>query len=107
MLNLETLELRRLHFDLSFYYKIFNHLTPFDPESDFTIYIPPSSLRRNSAVIKKPLRSSDKPISDLFFRHIDAWNSLPSEVRSLPTLDSFKRRIKSIDLSGYLIGYKC
>ena len=41
MLNLETLELRRLHFDLIFYYKVFNHLTPFDPETVFTMHTPP------------------------------------------------------------------
>ena len=37
MLSLETLELRRLHFDLIFYY---NHLTHFDPETVFTMYTP-------------------------------------------------------------------
>ena len=31
LLNLDTLELGRLRFDLIFYYKVFNHLTPFDP----------------------------------------------------------------------------
>jgi hypothetical protein len=32
-LNLDTLELRRLRFDLIFYYKVFNHLTSFDPQT--------------------------------------------------------------------------
>jgi hypothetical protein len=40
-LNLETLELRRLRIDLIFYYKVFNHLTPFNPDTVFTMYIPP------------------------------------------------------------------
>ena len=75
MLNLETLELRRLHFDLIFYYKVFNHLTPFDPETVFTMHTPPPSLRCNSAIIKKPLKPSNKLISSIFYRNIDAWKA--------------------------------
>jgi hypothetical protein len=30
-LNLDLLELRRVRFDLVYYYKVFNHLTPFNP----------------------------------------------------------------------------
>ncbi len=43
-MNLETLELRRLRFDLIFYYKVFNNLTPFAPDSVFTTYVPPPCL---------------------------------------------------------------
>jgi hypothetical protein len=104
MLNLESLELRRLHFDLIFYYKVFNHLTPFDPDIVFNMYIPPPSLRSNSEIIKKPLKISERSIADIFYRSIDAWNGLPSDVRLLSTLPRFKRRLKSIDLSPYLKG---
>ena len=56
VLNLEILELRRLNFDLIFYYTVFNHLTPFDPETVglFTVHTPSPGLRCNSAIIKKP-----------------------------------------------------
>jgi hypothetical protein len=37
-LGLEPLELRRLRFDLIYYFKIFNHLTPLDPDEVFIAY---------------------------------------------------------------------
>ena len=43
-LKLEPLELRRLHFDLIFYYKIINQLLPIDPSKNFTIYLSPPLL---------------------------------------------------------------
>jgi hypothetical protein len=103
-LNLETLELRRLHFDLIFYYKVFNHLAPFDPETLFSMHTPPPNLRSSSEVVKMPFKSSDKLVSGIFYRSIDAWNSLPLDVRFTPTLPCFKRRIKCIDFSVYLKG---
>ena len=42
-INLKFLELRRLHFDLIYYFKIFNNLTPHDPSDFFLIYHPPTS----------------------------------------------------------------
>ena len=38
LLDLEPLELRRLWFDLIYYFKVFKHLTPFDPEDAFLLY---------------------------------------------------------------------
>jgi hypothetical protein len=105
MLNLETLELRRLRFDLIFYYKVFNNLTPFDPNVVFTMYFPPPILRHNSPIIQKPIRTSNKLCPGIFFyRNIDAWNNLPRDVRLLPTVPSFKRTLKCIDFSAYLRG---
>ena len=44
--NLELLETRRLHFELIFYYKIINNLTPLSPFSLFQFYYPsPSRVR--------------------------------------------------------------
>jgi hypothetical protein len=40
ILDLDLLELRRLRFDLIYYMKVFNHLTPFNPTEVFTIYTP-------------------------------------------------------------------
>jgi hypothetical protein len=45
ILDLEPVELRRLKFDLIYYFKVLNHLTPFDPKDIFTIYTPAASLR--------------------------------------------------------------
>jgi ribonuclease P/MRP protein subunit RPP40 len=104
ILNLETLELRRLRFDLIFYYKVFNRLTPFDPSAVFCTYLPPPSLRCNSPVLQKPIKASNKLLSGIFYRYIDAWNNLPADLRLLSNLSSFKRGLRRIDFSTYLKG---
>jgi hypothetical protein len=48
LLDLESLELRRLRFDLIYFFKVFNHLTPFNPSDAFLIYTPIASSRSNS-----------------------------------------------------------
>ena len=48
LLYLEPLELRRLRFDLTYYYKILHNLTPFNPDIVFHIYTPPEASRSNS-----------------------------------------------------------
>lgn len=104
ILNLDTLELRRLRFDLILYYKVFNHLTPFDPSLVFTTYIPPPGLRSNRPTLVKPTKLSNKALSTAFYRTIDAWNFLPTELQLSPSLNTFKRNVKDIDLSSFLKG---
>jgi hypothetical protein len=102
VLNLETLELRRLRFDLIFYYKVFNHLTPFEPDSVFTIYSPPNCLRSNEPFILKPITGPNRFLSTTFCRAVDAWNYLPLELRLSKSLPVFKRGLKVIDFSKFL-----
>jgi hypothetical protein len=75
LVNFDTLELRRLRFYLIFHYKVFNHLTPFDPETIFQVYQTPTSLRYNTPFIQKPAHISNKILDTLFYRCINAWNS--------------------------------
>jgi hypothetical protein len=103
-LNLDTLELRRLRFDLVFYYKVFNHLTPFDPSTVFNTYHPPTCLRSNLPVIQKPVHASNKLLATLFYRCIDAWNYLPVDLRYSRSLCAFKRGLTKVDLSSFLRG---
>jgi hypothetical protein len=72
MLNFENVELRRLRFDLTFYYKMFNDLSPFYPNVAFTVYILPPNLNRSSPTMQKPIRISTKPFSGIFYVNIDA-----------------------------------
>jgi hypothetical protein len=104
ILNLETLELRRLRFDLIFYFKVFNNLTPFTPDLVFTTYTPPPCLRSNSPIIQKPIHASSKFLSITFYRSIDAWNYLSVELRQAKSLNAFKSGIKSVDLASFLKG---
>jgi hypothetical protein len=104
LLDLEPLELRRLRADLIYCFKIFNNLTPFDANEVFLIYTPIASSRSNSPYLLKPAKASNKELSVLFFRCVEAWNVLPVSLRSLTSLPAFKRGLKNIDLSRYLKG---
>jgi len=57
MLNLETLEYRRLSSDLTMYNKVFHNLTPWVPSNYFNIVIPPHNLHsvHHDFSIRKPL----------------------------------------------------
>ena len=72
LLDLEPLELRRLRFDLIYYFKVFNHLTPFDPGDAFLIYIPIDSSRSSSPYLQKSLKASNKLLHTLFYRQVEA-----------------------------------
>ena len=44
LLNLDTLDYRRLSSDLTLYYKVFNNLTPWSPTEYVNVSVQPSSL---------------------------------------------------------------
>jgi len=58
VLNLETLEYRRLSSDLTMYYPVFHNFTPWAPSDYFNIVIPPHNLIlsvQHDFYIHKPL----------------------------------------------------
>jgi hypothetical protein len=97
-LGLELLELRRLRFDSIYYFKVLNNLTPICPENAFIIYTPAERSRSESPYLQKPAKASNRHLSSLFFRGVEAWNALPGVLRSPPSLPAFKRGLKHIDL---------
>lgn len=103
-LNLQFLELRRLHFDLIYYFKIFNNLTPHDPSDFFLIYHPPSSSRSASSYLQKPVKGSKKFHSFLAYRSITAWNFLPTNLKQATSVASFKNGLRQINLNKFLFG---
>jgi hypothetical protein len=104
-INLDSLELRRLRFDLIMYYKIINNLTPLSCEQYFQFYTPPASSRTASlTLLLKPIRGSAKYFSSFFNRSIDCWNSLNPSLRSADSLFKFKTLLSSVDLTKFLIG---
>jgi hypothetical protein len=104
LLDLELLELRRLRFDLIYYYEVLNNLTPFDPSEIFSVYTPSSWSRSEMPYLQKPIKATNRLLSTFFFRSIDAWNALPAALRSSSSLPAFKRHLKQFDLSTYLKG---
>jgi ribonuclease P/MRP protein subunit RPP40 len=102
ILNLELLELRRLRFDLIYYYKVLHNLTPINPDDVFNTYTPDERCRLNLPYLQKPAKASNRYLSTLFFRNVDAWNTLPIALQQSPSLPAFKRGIKNVDLSQFL-----
>ena len=101
-LNLQPLELRRLHLDLINYYKILNGLSPLHPNDYFLIYSPITSTRSTTPSLLKPLRASSNLSSFFSYRSVDAWNYLPPDVKLLTSFLAFKSAIKLVDLSAFL-----
>jgi hypothetical protein len=65
--GLEFLELRRLRFDLVYYFKILNKLTPFCPDDAFIIYTPAECSRSEFPYLQKPAKASNRHLSFIFF----------------------------------------
>ena len=104
LLNLDTLEYRRLACDLTLYYKVFNNLTPWSPNEYFNVSVPPYSLHSISHDynIRKPMCRTNAFENDFYNRCVSAWNSLPSFVVKSKSVASFKNNLKTIDLSSFL-----
>jgi hypothetical protein len=102
--GLDSLELRRLKFDLTNYYKFI--VQPFYPElkKRFLFYEPPSSSRSGIPYLQKPIKRSSVLDSSFFYRAVNAWNSLPAEIRQANSLSTFATAIDNVDLSKFLLG---
>jgi len=70
VLNVETLEYRRLSSDLTMYYKVLHNLTPWAPSDYFNIVIPPHNLHyvHHDFNIRKSLCRTDIFANDFFNR---------------------------------------
>jgi len=66
VLDLESLELRRLSFDLNQYCKILKNLTPLNYANYFTYHQPSSSSRKPSPFLIKPTNSPNYLLSSFF-----------------------------------------
>jgi hypothetical protein len=105
--NLEPLELRRLRFDPTYYYKVLLDLTPLSPLTPydvFTIYMPIDSSRSRPLYLRKLPKASNVLSSSFFCRNVDAWNSLPPSLRHASSVLSFKHRLKLIDMTSFSTG---
>jgi hypothetical protein len=100
LLNLVPLELRRLRFDLNYYYKTLHNLTLFNPDTVYRIYTPREASRSNSPYLQKPNNANTTLLSSFFY----TWNYLPSNLRHAPSTSAFKIAVKCIDFSRFLKG---
>jgi len=101
-LQLPSLELRRLHIDLVWCYKIiFGHvsLSPNDFFFDFRL----ASVTRGHPykILKRHCSCTSR---STFFaeRVVNVWNSLPRDTVDFSSLSAFKRTIERTDFSRFL-----
>jgi hypothetical protein len=102
LLNLEPLELHRLRFNLTYYYKTLHNLMPFNPDTVFHIYTPHEASRSNFPYLQKPNNANTILLSSFFYSTSDEWNYLPSKLCHAPSTSAFKTALKCIDLSRFL-----
>ena len=103
-LNLESLEIRRLYFDLIYYHKILKNLTPLNPDHVFMIYHSNPSSRSSSLQLHRPTKATGRVLSTFFYRNTAAYNSLPTEIKNIDAISTFKLALRSVDLNIFLIG---
>ena len=101
ILNLESLELRRVKCDLILVYKLINKLLDVNDTNFFTLSEIHSkyTLRRNSLYLLKP-KSFRTSIRENFFsnRIVNTWNKLPNYIVTSSNLTIFKKNINNFSL---------
>ena len=109
LLNLQSLEHRRVILDLTLLYKIFYRLIDLDFNSYFKHKYHAYSTRNseyNSRQIISILSTDNAVLQSCFFhRVVKFWNFLPDNVVLSPSLCSFRSRLLGVDLSSFCVYY--
>jgi hypothetical protein len=103
VLDLKPLELRRLRFDLIYYFEVLNHQTPFDPKDILTIYI---RLLHHCVLILLTCKNLLKPQINYFTPYsiemlMLGMRCLYIALRSVSSLFMFKSGLINVDISRY------
>ena len=104
IMEIDSLEYRRLKCDLILLYKILNKTIHVDTNYIFfKSHIQGKyNLRRNSLNLQKPPLSKTAIRTNFFCnRVIKTWNKLPDSLVTSPTLSIFKARLNKTDLKTY------
>ncbi len=104
ILQLETLEMRRVKLDLIFTYKILHGLVDIN-NCDFLKINPivrTHNLRRHKFHLQLPYVPKSLIASNFFtYRILNVWNKLPSRIVCSETLAIFKSQLNKLDLAEY------
>ena len=104
IMGLESLEYRRLKFDLILLYKIFNKIIYVDFDKFFARKDLTSkyNLRRHQLYLEKFPKAKTAIRENFFsFRIVNVWNSLPESVVKSISLPSFKLNLNKINLYNH------
>ena len=102
LLGLQSLEHRRLKFDLILCYNIIHGQSAIPLDKMFTLNSN-TTLRGHPLKISQPLLKNNTSKTFFANRVIIPWNSLQSEVVTAPTTKNFKTLLNKADLSKFLI----
>jgi hypothetical protein len=99
-LNLETLELRRVKFDLVYLFKIIHGLVG----TDCNIFELSHSLvlRGHNCKFKKPVVNNNIRLHSYACRVVDSWNSLPQSAIDSTNVNVFISNINRFNFSKFL-----
>ena len=101
-LKLQSLEHRRLIYDLVLCYKIV-HNNSCMTFTDLFKFPNINSPRRHSLHLYCPVLKSNLHKGSFAYRVISPWNSLPENIVCAPNSITFKNRLSKFDLSKFLI----
>jgi hypothetical protein len=106
LMNIETLEIRRVKFDLIYMYKILNNLVDISFQKHFKSHIASNyyNLRGHNIKLEQPPYSGSS-VRDTFFceRVISLWNSLPQKMVKSTNLISFRTELDKFDINTIFV----
>ena len=98
-LNINSLEYRRLEFDLILTFKICHNLCDLNFYEFFKLRKIRYNLRQHSLTVESLFHPKHEQYRYFFFnRIVNIWNNLPESIISAETLPIFKRRLHKFDL---------
>ena len=103
MIQLKSLEERRIVFDLIYLYKIIHHLVDILFETMFTY----NNNNTRGHKFKLSVNYCRVNYRKFFFcnRVIPIWNDLPTDIAEIESLEVFKNRLQDIDFTSYCRGH--
>jgi len=101
LLSTDSLEVRRLRFDLTLCFRLLHGLCDFDFNRFFEIR---GSSQTRGHSLKLVVQPALRDCRKFFFanRVVKVWNALPENLVTATTLYIFKRNLKTIDLSKFV-----
>jgi len=104
LLDLDSLELRRLKYDLKVYFQVIHGLTILDSAHFFILQSKSYITRGHGFKLEKQVHSNNLLSNTFANRAIDCWNHLPEQIVTAPNLNQFKKKLNNLDLTKYLHG---
>ena len=104
ILNLESLEERRLKFDMCMYFKILTNEVDTNVGDFFVIRDKPYNMRGHNMTLERRACKSNLFRNSFANRNINCWNCLPSHVVNAGSLSHFKRNLNKTDLNTFIKG---